>query len=158
MIARDTHSTILVVEDDDALRNLYVEWLDAGTFEFDVESAATGTGALDAIDHAVDVVVLDRRLPDEHGDDVLRRIRDRNYSCAVAMVTGTAFALDDRDDHHHDHDHDHGRDHDGGPDRGFDAHLTKPITREELVETIRRLLPSDTRGTMDAWRRPSPSS
>lgn len=110
--------TVLVVDDDRRVRSLYATWLEDG---YAVETAENGRAALSTVDDSVDVVLLDRRMPDLSGDTVLEEIRERGLRCRIAMVT----AVD--------------------PDTdilgmGFDTYLTKPIDREELLSTVEMLL------------------
>ena len=76
--------TVLVVEDEPDIAALYSGFLEE---RYDVTVAETATEAVDRVDAAVDVVLLDRRLPDGSGDDVLEHIRESGYDCRVAMVT-----------------------------------------------------------------------
>ncbi|MDF9746627.1 MULTISPECIES: HalX domain-containing protein [Natrinema] len=119
----DTPS-VLIVEDEPDLANLYAAWLDD---ECDVETAYDGNEALDAIDETIDVVLLDRRMPGLSGDTVLDTIRDRALDCRVAMVTAVEPDFDIIE-------------------MGFDDYLVKPVSNDELVEIIDQLL---LRGTYD---------
>jgi len=77
--------TVLVVDDDPTVVALFEELL----AEYDVRTAGDAAGALAAADGA-DVVLLDRRMPDRSGDEVLAELRERGSTAAVVMVTGTA--------------------------------------------------------------------
>ncbi|WP_254837934.1 HalX domain-containing protein [Natronomonas marina] len=110
--------TVLVVEDEQALIELYVRWLDD---EYDVRTAKGGEEALEQFDEAVDVVLLDRLMPGMSGDEVLEEVRSRSTDCKVAMVTAVEPDFD-------------------VITMGFDDYLTKPVEQETLLETIRRLL------------------
>ena len=110
-------TTVLVAEDDTETAELYTSWLD----EYDVRVAADGAAALDLLSPAVDVVLLDRRMPGIAGETVLERINDGAFDCRVAVVS----AVD--------------------PDfdvvaTGFDSYLQKPVTSEELRSCVDRLL------------------
>ncbi|PCR90755.1 response regulator transcription factor [Natrinema ejinorense] len=113
----DTPS-VLIVEDEPDLANLYAAWLEA---ECDVETSYDGTEALDAIDESIDVVLLDRRMPGLSGDTVLDTIRERGLDCRVAMVTAVEPDFDIIE-------------------MGFDDYLVKPVSKDELVEIIDQLL------------------
>ena len=60
--------TILVVEDEQALIELYVRWLED---EYDVRTAEGGEEALEEFDDSVGVVLLDRLMPGMSGDEML---------------------------------------------------------------------------------------
>ncbi|PYS94533.1 MAG: hypothetical protein DMF50_12330, partial [Acidobacteria bacterium] len=78
--------TLLVVEDDDAMRQfLHDELREAG---HDVLSAASGAEALDQLAHgAVDVVVTDLMMPGMRGNELLRQVRAREPGTPVVIIT-----------------------------------------------------------------------
>lgn len=78
---------VLVVEDDEALSKLVVRVLAAEGYEASaVRSAAEAVGALSG--HLFDIVLLDIRLPDGDGVEVLRRIKERDAGVEVVILTG----------------------------------------------------------------------
>jgi len=79
--------TILIVDDERSLRFSLGEWArDAGFIPLE---AASESEALHRIrDHEVDVVVLDLKLADEDGMQVLRRLREVDPVLPVVMLTG----------------------------------------------------------------------
>jgi DNA-binding response OmpR family regulator len=108
---------VLVVEDERDLSDLYRTWL---AKSYRVRTAGDGRTALDELDDEVDVVLLDRRMPDLSGDEVLDRIRDRDLDCRIAMVTAVEPDTDI-------------------VDMAFDDYLVKPVSEEELVRTVENL-------------------
>lgn len=118
MVDGDDQPTVLVVEDERALIELYVRWLED---DYTVLTAAGGEEALEQFSEDIDVVLLDRLMPGMSGDEVLEEIRERIPDCEVAMVTAVEPDFD-------------------VITMGFDDYLTKPVEREELLETIERLL------------------
>ena len=110
--------TVLVVEDERALIELYVRWLGD---DYDVRTAEGGEEALEKFDGDVDVALLDRLMPGMSGDEVLETIRERDTDCKVTMVTAVEPDFD-------------------VITMGFDDYLTKPVEQETLLETIDRLL------------------
>lgn len=112
-----TQPTVLVVEDERELAALYASWL---RDEYEVVTAADGGGALEAMRDAVDVVLLDRNLPDLSGDDVLERIRAAGHDCWVIMVTAVDPGLD-------------------VVELDLDEYLTKPVSRVQLTRVIENL-------------------
>ena len=107
-------ATVLVVEDEANLAELYASFL-AG--EYDVRTAYDGGEALEMMGPEVDVVLLDRKLPHTSGDEVLERIRGRNYDAYVAMVTAVDPDFDI-------------------VDVPVDDYLCKPVTRSDLLRTV----------------------
>src|SRR5262249_11062873 len=76
---------VLIIEDDEAIRRLAVGALQQEGYEVIV--ALDGVEGLEAFTRArPDVVVLDLRLPDIHGFDVCRRIRQQSAS-PILMLT-----------------------------------------------------------------------
>lgn len=117
MAVQDT-PVVLVVDDEPDLADLYTAWLSP---EYTVKTAYSGQEAVELLDRAIDIVLLDRRMPEFSGDDVLVEIRNRGLSSRVAMVTAIAPDFDILE-------------------MGFDDYLVKPVTREALRETVERLL------------------
>ncbi|WP_253738819.1 HalX domain-containing protein [Halohasta salina] len=123
-----TAGTILVVEDDTSVTKLYVQFLEP---EYTVLTAETAQAGIDTLlgEHdsdddpsttAVDAVLLDRRLPDAPGEEVLDFIEEQGFDCRVAMVTGVEPDFDI-------------------VDMGFDLYIVKPVTRSELLEAVETL-------------------
>jgi DNA-binding NtrC family response regulator len=79
--------TLLVVDDERSLRFSIGEWArDTGYLPLE---AATGAEALDRLrEHPVDVVLLDLKLPDEDGMEILKRLREEDPTLPVVMLTG----------------------------------------------------------------------
>jgi len=111
-------ATILIVDDEPSITDLYALRLED---EYEVRTAYSGSEALQKIDGVVDVVLLDRRMPDLSGDDVLKQIRERGLDCQVAMVTSVDPDFDILD-------------------LGFDAYVVKPVSETDLFETVEILL------------------
>jgi DNA-binding response OmpR family regulator len=110
--------TVLVVDDESMIRDLYATWLGV---DYDVRTAGDGEEALSVVDDGVDVVLLDRRMPGMHGDEVLERIRERALDCRVVM----ASAVDPREDI---------------LELPFDDYLVKPAEREDLLAAVEAVL------------------
>ncbi|WP_439027916.1 response regulator [Haloarchaeobius sp. DT45] len=115
---REPRPTVLLVDDEPEIADLYTEFL---TGQYDVRTAYGSEQAFDLLDDAVDVVLLDRRMPDHSGSEVLERIRADGYDCLVAMVTGVEPDFDLLD-------------------LGFDDYLVKPAGRQDLRGLVERLL------------------
>lgn len=121
-----TTSTILVVEDDTAVAQLYVQFLEPEYHVITTETAAAAISLLreqaagTELDQPIDAVLLDRRLPDAPGSDVLDVITAEGLDCRVAMVTGVEPGFDILD-------------------MGFDLYILKPVTRTELLDAVETL-------------------
>lgn len=113
-------ATVLVVDDEPDVADAYAAQLAS---EYDVSTAYGGDEAIETLDDSVDVVLLDRRMPGISGDDVLDNIRERGLGCRVAMVTAVDPDFDIID-------------------MPFDDYVIKPVSREDLFDTIDRLLTS----------------
>jgi DNA-binding response OmpR family regulator len=111
-------ATVLVVDDEPDVADAYAAQLED---DYIVSTAYGGEQALDKIDASVDIVLLDRRMPEISGDEVLTRIRDRGLNIRVAMVTAVDPDFDIIE-------------------MPFDDYVIKPVSREDLFETIERLL------------------
>ena len=113
-----TRPTVLVVDDKPDVADTYAIWLRES---YEVRTAYDGYEALDRLDADVDVVLLDRRMPGLHGDEVLESIRSRSSDCRIAMVTAVEPDFDIIE-------------------MGFDTYLVKPVFGDELHATIEQLL------------------
>ncbi|MDG5820383.1 HalX domain-containing protein [Natronococcus sp. A-GB7] len=105
---------VLVVDDESQLADLFATWLSS---EWTTETAYDGAGALETLDESFDVVLLDRRMPGQSGDEVLERIRENGYDCRVIMVTAVDPDFDIIE-------------------MGFDDYLVKPVSKDELLELV----------------------
>ena len=109
---------VLVVDDNQAIANTYTAFL---SDEYTVHTAYNGKEALEKLGPTVDVVLLDRRMPEVSGDAVLEEIESRQLDCRVVMLTAVDPDFDIID-------------------MGFDEYLVKPIEREELNDVVREML------------------
>jgi DNA-binding response OmpR family regulator len=110
--------TVLAVDDEENVVRLYERFL---ADDFEVRVAETGEEALRSVDDDVDVVMLDRRLPDTGGEVVLERIRERDLDCRVAVVTAVDPDFDIIE-------------------MEFDDYLVKPVRERQVRETVDHLL------------------
>ncbi|MEJ6020940.1 HAMP domain-containing protein [Ramlibacter sp. PS4R-6] len=83
---------LLVVEDNEIERDAVVELL--GYDDIDITSAGSGENALNLLrNHRFDCVVLDLRLPDMTGFDLLERMKEEAELAAVPVVVFTGKDL-----------------------------------------------------------------
>ena len=110
--------TVLIVDDEPEVADVYALRL---RDRFETRVAYSGQSALDRIGPGIDVVLLDRRMPDISGDEVLEKIREQGYSCRVIMLTAVDPGLDI-------------------VDMPFDDYLCKPVEKGDLVDVIEQQL------------------
>jgi DNA-binding response OmpR family regulator len=114
--------TVLIVEDDQTLRELLTELLDGAGYA--VLEADDGSTALRLVrEHTPALVLLDHRLPDMSGLDVLESLRSCRDSRAipVMLVSGLAHQL-------------------VGRAHGADRVVAKPFNINALLEEIESLV------------------
>ena len=115
-------SHVLVVDDDPALRTLLLDYL--GENDLRVTAVANGAEMFAAFDReAIDLVVLDLRLPGEDGMLLARQLRER-ASVPIILLTGKAEEADRV----------------MGLELGADDYVTKPFSPRELLARIRAVL------------------
>jgi DNA-binding response OmpR family regulator len=113
----------MVVDDEPDIADAHALRLED---RYETRVAYSGQEALDLLDDAVDAVLLDRRMPDLHGDEVLARIRERGYEMPVIMATAVDPDLNILE-------------------MDFDDYLCKPIFSETLAETVAKHLETPVR-------------
>jgi len=110
---------VLVVDDEPPIRKLLRMGLTAQGYQ--TLEAANAKTALDLLNQAPDLVILDLGLPDADGHDLLRTIRARNESVPIVVLSsrgdeaGKVQALD----------------------FGADDYVTKPFGMDELLARMR---------------------
>ncbi len=110
---------VLVVDDEQQIRRSLRVTL--RTNGYDVEEAATGEAALDAVSvRAPDLIILDLGLPDVGGVDVIRRIREWTR---LPIIILSAIGDDEAKVR--------------ALDAGADDYVTKPFSVPELLARMR---------------------
>jgi two-component system phosphate regulon response regulator PhoB len=90
----NSHGTILIVEDEPALRRFMTQLLMREGYDVDV--AEDGFQALSLVEEKTpDLVLLDLMLPGMDGFDVCRRLRARKETAQVPIVVVTARGTQD---------------------------------------------------------------
>lgn len=121
---------ILLVEDDEDLASMIMEWL--SNERHLIEVAYDGNHGMDLLKLAqYDVIVLDWDLPGMQGIDILRQFRAGGGNTPVIMLTGKGSIAEKE----------------AGLDSGADDYVAKPFSIKELAARIRALL-----------RRPAPTT
>lgn len=113
------NARLVIVEDDDQLAELLLEYL--GMHGFEISREVSGeVGAERILEAQPDLVILDLMLPGINGLDVCRRVRDA-YSGAIMMLTASQSEAD----------------HVAGLELGADDFVIKPIEPRVLLARIR---------------------
>ncbi len=114
---------ILVVDDDQRLRDLLVRYLGNGGYEV---KAVQDAGSMDKqlARERYDLVVLDLMLPGEDGLTICRRLRSQPAAPAIIMLTAKGDEVDRI----------------VGLEMGADDYLPKPFNPRELMARIKSVL------------------
>lgn len=114
---------VLVVDDDDRLRNALVRYLTQQGYE--AGAAASGLEALEKLKGGrYDVMLLDIRMPGMSGIDVMPEALDRNPDLAILMLSGVTDATSAA----------------VCMQRGAVDYLTKPIDLSHLSKALQRAI------------------
>lgn len=111
----ESNTTVLFVDDEPDLLELYEALCSA---EYDVLTATSGEDALETFGPHVDFVFLDRRMPGMLGEEALQELRDRGYGTPVCLLSAVEPETE--------------------PDVEHEEYITKPVDRQELLDTIAR--------------------
>lgn len=112
-------SLIMVVEDDQAVRNLITTTLEMHDYKY--MTAVNGeTAIMEAISHNPEVILLDLGLPDMDGTNVIKKIR--SWSNVPIIVISARSEDADKIE---------------ALDAGADDYLTKPFSVDELLARLR---------------------
>lgn len=85
MTAPAVRRKVLFVEDESSLRTSYQRFF---SNRYDLVFATTGAEALAKLrDEKPDIMVLDMRLPDTNGVEVLRQVREKDENLPVIITT-----------------------------------------------------------------------
>jgi CheY-like chemotaxis protein len=84
----DTGDTVLVVDDEQLVRDLLVQFLSLRGYR--AQGVKEGPEAISMVEQSSpDLILLDLMLPGMNGVEVLRRLRDKHFSGAIIIVTGS---------------------------------------------------------------------
>jgi len=117
--------TILVVEDDEAIRDMIVFNLERAGFRV-VEAGDCQTARVRIVDDLPDLLLLDWMLPDTSGIELARSLRRDEMTKELPIIMLTARTMED--------------DKVRGLDSGVDDYVTKPFGARELIARINALL------------------
>lgn len=119
-VAVEGRETILLVEDEPAVRQLFATALSRAGYR--VFEARNGQEALKVFEKAgdgVDLVLTDMRMPYMGGAELTRHLRERRSSLKLLAISGYPGTLD--------------------PELTRDC-LAKPFSRDELLRKVREVL------------------
>jgi len=113
-----TDVRVLIVEDEQDVAELYSSTVGAAGYDVDIANSVGDASSM--VDERYDIALLDRRLPDGHGEDLLAEIRDREIDVRVGMVTAVEPDFDI-------------------VEMGFDLYVLKPLSQNDLLDAVDRL-------------------
>jgi two-component system KDP operon response regulator KdpE len=120
---------ILVVEDDDGIRNVLRVLLEAENYRV-VEATTASRAEIEARSHKPDLLLVDLGLPDGDGIGVIERVRAWSPVPIVVLSARTREAEKI-----------------AALDVGADDYVTKPFSAPELLARVRAALRRNVRGT-----------
>jgi len=120
-----TDARILVVDDEDAIREMIGVALDMAGFNYmEADNAQKAHGMV--VDHRPDLILLDWMLPGVSGIELARRLKRDDSSSEIPIIMLTAKSEEDNKIQ--------------GLDAGADDYITKPFSTRELISRINAVL------------------
>ena len=116
---------VLVIDDDEIMRDLVADWLEAAGYR--VRKAADGTAGLAEVERAEPaLVVTDMCMPGPSGGAIIRALRQDHPAISIIAISGH-FSLS-------------GCSADDALARGAARALAKPVKRTEIMRAVVELL------------------
>ena len=116
---------ILIVEDNELNQKLFCDLLESRGYE--VAQVTDGALAIDAVKmHAPDLIIMDIQLPNISGIDLTKWLKQDPQTQHIPILAVTAFAMR--------------RDQNRVLQSGCDAYLSKPISLNPFLQTIKELI------------------
>jgi CheY-like chemotaxis protein len=116
---------LLVVEDSEDI--LYIMKTELEWMDYAVDAAADGNQALELAKlQRPDVIISDIQMPGIDGFEFIRMVRSLKELASVPAIALTGFGME--------------ADVKRALERGFTAHMTKPVEPEKLSEMIQKLV------------------
>jgi len=126
---------LLLVEDEIDIQNFLRSSLQEAGYQ--VEAAANGKAAESLVmDGPFDILIVDLGLPDQHGIDLILKLRQLGVTAPV-LILSARRSVDDRV---------------RGLEQGGDDYLTKPFALAELLARLRNLLRRNSPPASEATR------
>ncbi len=120
-----SESTILIVDDEAAIRDMVGITLDLAGFN-SISASDAREAYISVIDNKPDLVLLDWMLPGGSGIELARRLRRDEITSSLPIIMLTAKATEDNKVQ--------------GLSEGVDDYITKPFSPRELVARIKTVL------------------
>jgi len=122
---REDNKTVLIVEDEQGIRNFAIRVLELEGYK--VLSADNAESAMSYLgENHIDLVLLDLRLPGEDGWSVLKKIKERQNTFHIPVIVSTASADIDRKAR--------------ALEMGAAEYLIKPLSAADLRDAVARVL------------------
>ena len=118
-------SKVLVIEDSKVQREMMASLLKKHHFETTTASSGLEAIAQVKVNHP-DVIILDIIMPDMHGYELCRKLRDNPDTWDINIVMCSSKSTD--------------ADRYWGFRQGANAYISKPFAPEDLVDTVKELL------------------
>lgn len=117
------NETVLIVDDDQSVIRTFSKILQKAGYV--VVTAETGKEAMDKVSEcSFDVALIDFRLPDMDGIDLLKKMQNKVTNAVKLMITGLpSLDLGSK-----------------ALDLGIEAYIVKPVKPNELLDLIREKL------------------
>ncbi|MBE6160965.1 MAG: response regulator transcription factor [Firmicutes bacterium] len=111
---------VLIVDDEELIRNVIKEYLQLNEYEYD--EASDGIYAIDKVkNNKYDIIIMDIMMPKMDGYETVKKIREFNQNIPVIMLSARAEEYDKLI----------------GFDLGIDDYVTKPFSPKELIARIK---------------------
>jgi len=120
-----TEATVLIVDDEAAIRDMVGITLDLAGFN-SISAANAHDAHVAIIDSKPDLVLLDWMLPDGSGIELARRLRRDEITANIPIIMLTAKTSEDNKVQ--------------GLNEGVDDYVTKPFSPRELVARIKTVM------------------
>lgn len=120
---------ILVVDDNDDLRELYSLWLDDS---HTVTTAHDGLEALETLSDAFDLVLLDRNMPGPDGLDIARTMRAEGFDGGIVIVSSEQIDFE-------------------VPSSPVDNYLEKPADRSDFEHVVEQTVKQKLQSTLNEY-------
>lgn len=124
MIIWALDESILVVEDDKDIRQMYAEVLQSNGFS--VYTAFNGTDAIEKYKETKpDLVFMDSEMPEVDGVEAFEKIKGFDNNAKVVMITGYS---------------DNDKRFENAIENGLEAIITKPVGLNQILDLVKKYL------------------